>query len=164
VRLERGLGYLFRGPTGGIVELMQALRPKRMPLLWITAREAESGPPEAEILRVTSLQGAMRTVQPGRLADLRAAAGAFLDEHSGGCIVLDAIDVLVVHNGVERVLRAIEALHDDVATRGGHLVVCVDAGGVNPRLLAWLDRELDASLDLAAIAAAPGPLSVNRRR
>ena len=126
-----------------------------MSVLWITTREADSAPPEAEILRVTSLTGAMRTVQPARLADLRAAAGAFLDEHSTGCIILDAVDVLVLHNGVERVVRAIEAIHDDVATRGGQLVVCVNAVGVSPRLLAWLDRELDTSLDLTALTAAP---------
>lgn len=155
MRLERGLGYLIRGPTDGAIELIQALRPIRTSLLWITTRPADGLPENAELLRVTRLSGGMRTVQPSRLGDLRAAAGAFLDEHAGGCIVLDAVAILVLHNGVERVVRAIEAIHDDVTTRGGQLVVCVNADGLNPRLLAWLERELDASLDVAALAAAP---------
>jgi Protein of unknown function (DUF835) len=157
VRLEQGIGYLVRSSSDATVEIIHAFRPPRTPLLWITSGPGARPPEDVEVLRVASLPGAMRTVQPGRLGDMQAAAGAFLDEHSGGCIVLDAMDALVVHNGVERVVRAIESMHEDVATRGGLLLVCVNPVGANPRLLAWLERELDEALDLAALAAAPSP-------
>jgi hypothetical protein len=56
---------------------------------------------------------------------------------------MDCVDLLTLHNGVERVVRAIEDLHDDVTTKGGILIVFADPQTANPRLVAWLERELD---------------------
>ncbi len=100
---------------------------------------------------MTSLPSDGGTVDPKRLADLRAAAAAFLEKEHGGLVVLDCLEYLVLHNGPERVARALADVHDDVTVNGGSLVIFVDANTANPRLVAWLARELD-----------PLPITVDR--
>ncbi|HYM39025.1 MAG TPA: DUF835 domain-containing protein [Thermoplasmata archaeon] len=109
------------------------------------------------MLRVTPLAGTDDTVDPKRLGDLRAAAAAFVAEHGSGWVLLDCLGYLVLHNGAERVERALADLHDEVTLAGGFLVVFVDARAANPRLVAWLERELDP-LPAHAIAAGEADL------
>ena len=45
---------------------------------------------------------------------------------------------------MERALRFVDDLHEEIAMRNGVLVVFVDPRGVNPRMIAWLERELDS--------------------
>ncbi len=94
-------------------------------------------------LQVTTTADSPGGVDPKRLSDLRTAASVFLDSHAGGVLVLDCVDLLALHNGVERVVRTIEGLHDDATTKGGTLIVFVDPRTTNPRLIAWLERELE---------------------
>ncbi len=95
------------------------------------------------VLQVTTLAGTPGTMDPKRLADLRTESSSFLEEAEDGIIVLDCLDFLVLHNGAERVQRALADLHDEVTVRGGSLLVFVDSHRTNPRLVAWLQRELD---------------------
>jgi len=37
----------------------------------------------------------------------------------------------------------VDDLHEETATRNALLVVFADARGTNPRMIAWLERELD---------------------
>ncbi len=90
---------------------------------------------------LTQREGAL---DPRRLGDLRAAAADFVAEDGSGLVVLDCLENLVLHNGAERVLRALADLHDEVTMHGGSLIVLVDARATNPRVVAWLERELDA--------------------
>ncbi len=83
-------------------------------------------------------------MDPKRLADLRAAAAAFVQEDGGGLVVLDCLEYLVLHNGPDRVARALADVHDEIAMRGGTFVVLVDPRSANPRLVAWLAREFDS--------------------
>ena len=125
--------------------------------LWITEREW--APPAGHVLRVTALSRGGETVDPKRLGDLRAAAAGFLQE-GRGLVVLDCLDYLVVHNGPDRVARALADVHDEVATRGGTLVVLIHPPSANPRLVAWLAREFDAlTLTDSGAARTEGPLS-----
>ena len=103
-----------------------------------------------EVLRVTTLSGHGTTLDPKRLGELRAAAAAFLEKEGNGLVVLDCLEYLVLHNGPERVARALADVHDEVTLRGGSLVVFVDATTANPRLVAWLAREFDPLPTLAA--------------
>jgi hypothetical protein len=96
-----------------------------------------------DVLAVTTLPGPGPTADPKCLEDVASGVQAFLRAHPRGLVVLDCIDVLAVHNGVERLLRMVEGLHDAVATSAANLVVFVDAIGSDPRLLANLARELD---------------------
>lgn len=114
-----------------------------MPFLWVTQRVPEAGLEGGEILRVTVLTGQPGTLDPKRLGDLRAAAADFLARTEDGLVLLDCLDFLVLHNGAERVQRALADLHDEVTVRGGSLVVLVDDQRTNARLVAWLQRELD---------------------
>lgn len=97
----------------------------------------------AQVLRVTTVGGQEGTVDPKRLGDLRAAAAAFVSGDASSLVILDCLEYLVLHNGAERVLRALADLHDEVTMKGGSLIVLVDARLSNPRLVAWLERELD---------------------
>ena len=108
------------------------------------------------MLRVTALAGDPGTVDPKRLADIRAAATAFLDREGGGLVVIDCLEYLALHNGPERVARALADVHDDVTVRGGALVVFVDDRVANPRLVAWLARELDPLPAMGAVGTAGG--------
>lgn len=92
---------------------------------------------------MTPLVGGRGTLDPKRLGDLQDAVAAFLAEDGAGAVVLDCLEYLVAHNGVERVERALAGVHDEVTMRGGSLVVFVDGRRANPRLVAWLERELD---------------------
>ena len=98
------------------------------------------------------------TVDPKRLGDLRSVAVEFLEADGGGLILLDCLDYLVLHNGPERVARALADVHDDVSLHGGALIVFVDATTVNPRLVAWQAREFDPlpSVDPGTAPAADG--------
>ena len=96
------------------------------------------------MLRVASLAQPEGAVDPRRLGDLRTAAAGFVAQDETGLVVLDCLENLVLHNGAERVLRALADLHDEVTMNGGSLIVLVDARATNPRLVAWLERELDA--------------------
>ncbi len=118
--------------------------------LWITQRSAAPPPEIGEILRVTTVGGHPGTVDPKRLAELRADAVSFLEKEGGGLIVLDCLEYLVLHNGADRVARALADVHDDVTIHGGSLVVFVDANTANPRLVAWLAREFDPLPSMAA--------------
>lgn len=111
--------------------------------MWITTRTDRLPVDSGEVLRVTSVVRSPGTVDPKRLQDLKVAAHAFLDAHPGGIMVLDGLDALSLHNGVERVVRIVEELHDEVSTRSAVLFVFVDRHRANPRLLAMLARELD---------------------
>lgn len=99
---------------------------------------------------MTTLGGTEGTLDPKRLGDLRAAAAAFVAEDGAGLVLLDCLDHLVLQNGPERVLRALADLHDEVTVNGGSLIVFVDARVANPRLVAWLERELDPLPPLTA--------------
>ena len=85
----------------------------------------------------------MGTIDPRRIKELRVAAGAFIDEYGPGTVILDCVDALTLHAGVDRVLRVIDDLHEEVAVRDAILVVFVDPGRTNPRTIARLERELD---------------------
>lgn len=117
--------------------------PRGAGFLWITSRADAPTPDRADVVRVTSIHENGTTVDPKRLQDLRAAVRAFLARHAGGLVVLDCIDDLAIHNGIERVLRAVADLHEDAVTLGATLIVFLDPAGANPRLVAWLERELD---------------------
>ena len=140
--LERGLGYLARVSTDGAAALAQSLGDDHAVFLWITSRSTaplSNGGTELCVATASRLRG----VDPKRLGDMRASAAAFLDSHPGGVLILDCLDLLATHNGVERVVRAIEGIHDDATTKGGTLVVFADPRTASPRLIAWLERELE---------------------
>ncbi|HEY5606521.1 MAG TPA: DUF835 domain-containing protein [Thermoplasmata archaeon] len=109
----------------------------------MTARGAPEVPDGGQTLRVSTIPGAMGTIDPRRLQEIKVAASAFIDEHGPGTVVLDCVDALTLHVGVERVLRVIDDLHEEVAMRNAVLVVFVDPQRTNPRTVAWLARELD---------------------
>jgi hypothetical protein len=56
---------------------------------------------------------------------------------------VDCLDFLVVHSGGERVLRFIDDLHEETATRNAWFVVFADPRSMSPRMRARLERELD---------------------
>lgn len=142
--MRRGLGYLARDPEDVAISFVRSLAQAHAPFLWITSRLVDPFPDGGELLRVTTVRGGIRTADPRRLQDLRAAATTFFDERGPGTVVLDCLDTLVVHSGVERVLRLVDDLHEEIAMRNGMLVVFVDPRGRNERMIAWLERELDA--------------------
>lgn len=76
-------------------------------------------------------------------------------DDSAGLVLLDGLESLVLHNGVERVQRALADLHDDVTMHGGSLVVFVDPRSASPKLVAWLERELDPLLSEQGWAREP---------
>ncbi len=150
--LKRGLGYLATDPEDTAVSFVRVLAEAHTPFLWITARALSTPPEGGDLIRVTTLAGAMGTADPRRLQDLRTAATTFFDERGPGALVVDCLDPLVVHSGVERVLRFVDDLHEETATRNAILVVFADRRGTNPRMIAWLERELDP---FPPIASAP---------
>ncbi|TLZ84628.1 MAG: DUF835 domain-containing protein [Methanobacteriota archaeon] len=141
--LKRGLGYLALDPEDTAVSFVRVLAEAQTPFLWITSRSISAPPDGGDLLRVTTVAGGIGTADPRRLQDLRAAATTFFDERGPGALVVDCLDPLVVHSGVERVLRFVDDLHEETATRNALLVVFADARGTNPRMIAWLERELD---------------------
>ena len=82
-------------------------------------------------------------MDPKRLGDLRSHATRFLEASPDGVVLVDCLEHLILHNGAERVQRALADLHEVVTMRGGSLVVFLNARAANPRLVAWLQRELD---------------------
>ncbi len=114
------------------------------PRLWITDRIGASAPDGAEVQPVTRLSDIPRALDPKHLGGLHDAVLVFLDMHPGALVVLDCVEPLVLHNGVERVERTLADLHDEIVMRGGTFVVFVNPKVASPRLVAWLERELDA--------------------
>ena len=141
--LKRGLGYLATDPEDTAVSFVRVLAEAHTPFLWITSRAVSTPPDGGDLIRVTTLAGAMGTADPRQLQDLRTAATTFFDERGPGALVVDCLDPLVVHSGVERVLRFVDDLHEETAMRNAILVVFADPRGTNPRMIAWLERELD---------------------
>lgn len=148
--LERGLGYLASGSAEAASTFIRKLSGGRY--LWLTQRPMEPQPEGGEMIRVTTLSGTGRTIDPKRLVDLHAAAAAFLEQAEPGLVVLDCLEYLVLHNGPERVARALADVHDEVSVHGGTLVIFVESNAANPRLVAWLAREFDP---LPATTSAP---------
>lgn len=143
-QLRHGLGYLARASEDAVLGFVHSAMEDRVPYLWITDRAPTDSPEGGEVLRLTTIPGRLRTLDPRRAQELRAAAAAFLDEHGAGLVIVDGVDSLVLHNGVERVMRALNDLHEEVATRGAILVVFVGPTRTNPRLIPLLERELEA--------------------
>lgn len=144
LRLEPGLGYVALGPAEATRALLSSLAASHPSYLWVTDRTQDPPANGGAVLRVTTLSGKNGTVDPKRLGDLRASAAAFVSNDASGLVILDCLEYLVLHNGAERVLRALADLHDEITMHGGSLVVVVDERIGNPRLVAWLERELDA--------------------
>lgn len=132
-----------------MISFLRSIGEAGEPFLWITSRPARETLEGGEVIHVTTLNRAPWTVDPQRLQDLRAGVSAFLDERGSGTIVVDCVETLTLHNGVERVVRALEDLHEEVATRDAILVVFLDGRTANPRMVAWLERELDPLPDEA---------------
>lgn len=135
-----------------MTSLLRSASATGQPVLLVTQRDSGEDPEHGQVLRVTTLAGTTGTLDPKRLADLHEAATAFLSREEDGLVLLDCLDFLVLHNGAERVQRALADLHDEVTVRGGSLVVLVDDERTNPRLIAWLQRELDSLPDLRDLA------------
>jgi hypothetical protein len=142
--LKRGLGYLALDPEDTAASFVRVLAAARTPFLWITPVRQSAVPDGGELLRVTTLHDGMGTADPRRLQDLKTAATTFFDERGPGALVLDCLESIVLHSGVERVLRLVEDLHEETAMRNAILVVFADSRGMNPRMIASLERELDA--------------------
>ena len=112
--LERGLGYLALDPDDTVLSFVRFLASARTPFLWITSGQPRASVDGGEVLRVTTLRGIGGT-DPRRLRDIRAAATTFFDERGPGALVLDCLEPLVLHSGVERagegdqLWRAVEA-------------------------------------------------------
>src|SRR5438552_3253903 len=85
--LERGLGYLALDPAETAVSFVRVLAESHTPFLWITSRSVSAPPDGGDLIRVTTLAGAMGTADPRRLQDLRAAATTFFDERGPGALV-----------------------------------------------------------------------------
>ena len=145
------------GPAEDILAFLQSLARDLRPHLWITDRSSTVPADGGRVLRVTTVAGLEGTVDPKRLGDLHAVAAAFVSGDASALVILDCLEYLVLHNGAERVLRALADLHDEVTMNGGSLVVPVDARLANPRLVAWLERELDV-LPIGEVAAGPADL------
>ena len=141
--LKRGLGYLALDPNGIAVPFVHLLAKAHTPFLWITSRSDSERLDGGEVLKVTTLSRGMGTADPRRLKDLRTAATTFFDERGPGVVLVDCLDSLVLHSGIERVLRLVDDLHEETAMRNAFLVVFADPREMNPRMIAWLERELD---------------------
>ena len=138
-----GLGYLAQEREDLAIPFVHSLGGIGKPFLWITSRAIEAPPEGGDLLRVTSLRGGVATADPRRLQDLRSAATTFFDERGPGIVVVDCLESVILHAGIERALRFVDDLHEETAMRNGILVVFVDPRSVNPRMIAWLERELD---------------------
>ncbi len=138
------MGYVTQAPAVDILEFLASLAGADRPYLWITDRTSPLAADGGRVLRVATLAPREGALDPRRLGDLRAVAAGFVAEGGSGLVVVDCLENLVLHNGAERVLRALADLHDEVTMKGGSLVVLVDVRAANPRLVAWLERELDA--------------------
>lgn len=153
-RLARGLGYLAEDSAQGVDAFLASVAARGEPHLWITDRwevEAREG---GAVLRVTTLRAPPGALDPKHVQELRGAVAAFLDEHGPATVVVDCVEVLTLHNGVERVVRALEDLHEEVAMRDATLAVFLSPRGANPRLAAWLEREFERFPADASSAAA----------
>ena len=141
--LKRGLGYLALDPDDTVLSFVRFLATARTPFLWITSGPSRASADGGEVLRVSAVRG-IGNADPRRLRDIQAAATTFFDEHGPGALVLDCLEPLVLHSGVERVLRFVDDLHEETAMRNAFLIVFADPRGMNRRMIAWLERELDA--------------------
>lgn len=140
----RGQGYLSLGPADRAHGFAHAALQAREATLWITQRAEASLPDAGEVLRVTTTRAPLGTMDPRRAKDLRAAVAAFLDRRGPGTIVIDCLETLVAHSDAERVVRALEDLHEEIATRGAVLAVFADPETTSPQLVAMLEREFEA--------------------
>ena len=141
--VERGLGYVAVGPVEELLAFLGSLSSSRRSFLWITDRASWPSVDGGRILRLTSTSTGPGALDPKHLSDLRTAAAAFVADDSAGLVLVDGLESLVLHNGGERVQRTLADLHDDVTMHGGSLVVFVDPRAASPKLVAWLERELD---------------------
>lgn len=139
---------------------MKRLKDERTASLWITDG-AEDPPHEGvEVVRVTTLRGRPATLDPRRPQSMRGVASRFLDAHEGGAIVVDCVGPLAAHSGVERVVRALDELHEEVATRNAILAVFLEPRDVSPRMVAWLDREFDVLPEVWSVVPLADRLTV----
>ncbi|MGI0147965.1 MAG: DUF7504 family protein [Thermoplasmata archaeon] len=137
------MGYLALDPEETVSSFLRALAQARTRFLWMTSTRTASAPAGGDLLRVTTVHRGIGTVDPRRLQDLRAAATTFFDEYGPGAIVVDCLEPLVLHAGVERALRFVHDLHEETAMRSAFLVVFARPREMNRRMIAWLERELD---------------------
>ena len=141
--LERGLGYLALDPDETVPAFLRTLAGNRTRFLWMTTTRPASVPDGGDLLEVTTVHRGIGTVDPRRLQELQVVATTFLDEHGPGALVVDCLEPLILHGGIERVLRFIDDLHEQIAMRHAFLVVFARARGLSRRMIAWLERELD---------------------
>src|SRR5947199_8728995 len=141
--LSWGLGYLAIDPDDTGLSFVRFLAAARPPFLWMRSDQPRAAVDGRDVLRVSTLRG-IGNVDPRRLKDIRAAATTFFDERGPGALVLDCLAPLVLHSGVERVLRFVDDLHEETAMRNAFLVVFDNPRGMHRRMIAWLERELDA--------------------
>ena len=141
--MKRGLGYLALDPPDTVPAFLRTLVGTHTRFLWMTAASPASVPDGGETLHVTTVHRGMGTADPRRLQDLRVAATTFLDEHGPGALVVDCLEPLLLHCGIERVLRFVDDLHEQIAMRSAFLVVFAHPRDMSRRMIASLEREFD---------------------
>ena len=136
------MGYLALDPDDTVSSFLRLLAEAHTPFLWLTAERPQAPAEGGEVLRVTTIRAA-GTADPRRLQDIHAAATTFFDERGPGALVIDCLEPLVLHSGIERVLRFVDDLHEETAMRNAFLIVFANPRGTNRRMIALLERELD---------------------
>jgi hypothetical protein len=154
----RGQGYVAWALDDAALSVLREADGGPRPFLWFTSPGGTARAADAEIVRVDAL-GTGAALDARRPQDLRTRVAAFLAGRDGGIVVVDCTDLLVNRNGAERAMRALQDLHEEIASHAAILVVLVDARSTGARMLAWLEREFDilpsVALDRALASAFP---------
>jgi adenylosuccinate synthase len=91
----------------------------------------------------TSYERVLRNkIAPTELTVLLSRIKWFIDEHSAAVILLDNIDLLILHNNFMQVLNVIRALKDYIKPTKARLIIPIDPLSFSKRELRLLRVEL----------------------
>ncbi len=139
VTVEPGVMLINSREYGKILESL-----REYPVLAFLRKPVEF--PAWKVYMITTVEEKM-TVHPRNLAKMSELVSRYLNEANSkgvtGVVILDGLEFLIIHNGLQPVLRFLATLRDMAIVKRALLIVVLEEYSWNPKELAILRRVLE---------------------
>ncbi len=120
---KRAIGMAVSRPQSDLIRQKYGL--ETTPIYWLATRAGQG------------------VISPTNLGILSHTLVQFVEEHTGGIILLDGIEYLVSNNDFNKVLRTIDQVNDHISQSHAIMIIPVDPRAFDTKELALLERNME---------------------
>jgi hypothetical protein len=104
--------------------------------------EKVTGRGNTEIFWLTSLDG-KNNIDPTDIGILSDIIIRYIEQHKGGVLYLDGLELLITHNDFPKILRMVNHIIEQVMHHSARFVVSMDERTLDSKELALLERDME---------------------